>query len=83
MKKTELRKNVLDLEYRKNLQILNIVLISGIGAIFAFIGALILNPNKLVAYSIMMILVGSLTYLIYFVINENLKSISEKIVKLR
>ncbi len=82
MNKIELRKNVLDLEYKKNLQILNIILISGIGAIFAYIGALILNPDKAVAYTIVMIFAGSLTYWIYFMINENLKEISEKLEKL-
>ena len=77
--KLELEKNVLDLSYRRNLQLLNTVLILGIGFIFTYIGALVLNSDKLVIYTFLLILVGSVTILLYKKINENLREISKRI----
>lgn len=79
MEKSYLEKNVLDLSYKRNLQLLNIFLISGIGVIFASIVALILNPEKLFAYVFSIIIIGVITYIIYAYIDERLKIISEKI----
>ncbi len=79
MDKIALEKNILDLSYRRNLQLLNIVLISALGAIFAYVGAVILNPEKLLPYTLVLILVGLITYAIYRKLNENFKEISKKI----
>ncbi|MBU3906912.1 MAG: hypothetical protein KKA64_01545 [Nanoarchaeota archaeon] len=83
MNKIDLEKNVLYLAYKRNLQLLNIVLISGLGALFAYTGALILNPEKIVTYTFVMILVGAITYIIYKNIDETLRKISNQIKKLR
>ena len=74
-----LKKNVLDLSYKRNLQILNIVLISGIGAIFAYIGALILTPVKIFSYTFVMLLIGLIMIILYNNLNSNLKDISNRI----
>lgn len=82
MNKINLEKNRLDLSYKRNLQLLNIVLISGIGAIFAYIGALILNPEKIFYYTVIVILVSVISYVFYKRINDNLKNVSIKIKNL-
>ena len=82
MEKSDLEKNVLDLSYKRNLQLLNIFLISGIGAIFASVGALILNPEKVFAYVFAIILISTITYIIYAYIDERLKIISGRIKNL-
>jgi len=74
-----LKKNVLDLSYKRNLQILNIVLISGIGAIFAYIGALILTPVKIFSYTFVMLIIGLIMIILYNNLNSNLKDISNRI----
>ena len=79
MEKSDLEKNVLDLSYKRNLQLLNIFLISGIGAIFASVGALILNPEKVFAYVFVIIIFGAITYILYAYIDERLKIISGRI----
>jgi len=79
MDRIELKKNVLDLSYKRNLQILNIVLISGIGAIFAYIGALILTPVKVFSYTFVMLIIGLIMIILYNNLNNNLKDISNRI----
>jgi hypothetical protein len=79
MDRLDLEKNCLDLAYQRNLQLLNAVLISGIGAFFAYFGALILNPERLLPYTLAMILVGIITYVFYRKIDERLKVISYKL----
>ena len=41
MKKIHLQKNCLDLEYQRNLQIMNAILSLGVGSVVAFLGGLI------------------------------------------
>ena len=79
MRKVDLEKNTLDLAYRRNLNLLNIILISGLGAIFAYVGALILNPEKVVSYTFVLGLVATITYILYRKIDDKLKIISERI----
>ena len=82
MDKVNLEKNRLDLSYKRNLQLLNIILISGIGAVFAYIGALVLNPEKIFYYTVIVILVSVVSYVFYKRINDNLKNVSIKIKNL-
>ena len=82
MDKLEIEKNILDLSYKRNLQLLNIILVSGLGALFAYIGALILNPEKIISYTFVMIIVASLTYVFYRNVYENLRKVSEKLKNL-
>ncbi len=82
MNKTDLEKNILDLSYKRNLQLMNIILISGIGTFFAYLGGLILNSEKSLPYTFAIILIGTITFLIYRNINENLREISTKIKNL-
>ncbi|MEK6926577.1 MAG: hypothetical protein AABW50_04840 [Nanoarchaeota archaeon] len=83
MVKFYLEKNVLDLSYKRNLQLLNIFLITGLGTLFAFVGAWILNPERILVYTFVIILVGSVTYIIYQNVDERLKEISQKIRDLK
>ncbi len=78
----ELDKNRLDLSYRRNLQLMNIILISGIGAIFAYAGALILNSEKAMAYTFAIAVIILATYLFYKKIDNCLRAISIKIKNL-
>ena len=79
MRRIELEKNCLDIEYQKNLQFLNSVLIIGGGSIIAYLASLILDLNKWKQYSaiLFLILVSALT--VYNKTNKNLKSVSQKI----
>jgi len=83
MNKSDIEKNVLDLSYNRNLQLLNIVLISGLGALFAFAGAWILNPERILVYTFAIIILSSITYILYQNIDEKLKEISLKIKSLK
>ncbi len=74
-----LEKNRLDLAYRRNLQILNVVLVVGLGSVVAYLGGLIFNPEQWVNYSLILIVIGSLTYSAYVKIDKNLRGISSKI----
>ncbi len=76
MNKIDLEKNRIDL------QILNIILISGIGTFFAYLGALILNPEKALTYTAVIILIASFTYVFYRRVDNNLKELSEQIKSL-
>lgn len=82
MNKIDLEKNVLDLSYRRNLQLINIILILGVGTFFAYIGALILNPGKYFIYTFLIIIIGVLTYIFYQRVDDLLKEISNKIKNL-
>ena len=83
MNNPNVEKNVLDLSYNRNLQLLNIILISGLGALFAFAGALILNPERILVYTFVIIIVSSITYILYQNIDEKLKEISREIRSLK
>ncbi len=83
MNKIDLEKNVLDLSYKRYLQLLNIILITGFGALFAYVGALILNPERVMVYTFVIILGVVIIYIIYQNIGERLKGISNKIKNLK
>lgn len=78
-KKTVLRKNILDLSYRRNLQLLNAVLIIGLGSFVAYFIGLILNPDKLIQYTLIVIVLAVVTYIFYYKVNRNLRNISREI----
>jgi len=80
--KLDLEKNILNLSYRRNLQLLNIVLILGVGTVLAYAGSIILNPEKILSYTFATILVGAITYILYRNIDSNLNNISIKIKNL-
>ena len=48
----EIEKNRLDLAYQRQLQLINFVLIGGVGGIISLIIGLILNPEKLISYAV-------------------------------
>ena len=83
MRKIQLEKNCLDLEYQKNLQYLNAVLIVGAGSLVAYSGALILNVERWVSYTLIVLFMTYLTILSFVLVNKNLKEISEKIKNLK
>ncbi len=83
MNKFDLEKNILDLSYKRNLQLISILLITGLGALFAFAGRLILNPERTLIYTLVIIFLASITYIFYQNIDEKLKEIYQKIKDLR
>jgi len=79
MNKKDLEKNILDLSYKRNLQLLNIILIIGGSTFVASFVGLILNLNKLTEYSILLIIIGVITFMLYNRIDSNLREIANKI----
>ena len=82
MKRTELEKNRLDLAYQRNLQLLNAILLIGSGSFITYLVALILDTAKSFQYTIILVIVSSISVLLYRRINNNLKNISDEIKKL-
>lgn len=79
MNKIDLDKNRLDLSYKRNLQLLNSILIIGAGSIVIYFAGLILDSDKIFEYSVILLIVSVLTIYFYNRINQNLKHISEHI----
>ena len=83
MDKISLEKNRLDLAYKRNLQILNALLLIGFGSLVAYFAGIFLNPSKRFQYTILFILIGVITYTSYLNINSALRKISNKIKELK
>lgn len=84
MNKKEIEKNRLDLSYQRNLQLLNAVLLLGLGTAISYFISIIINPvqERIFQYTIIGFIIGIITYIIYKRINKNLKNISSEIKKL-
>lgn len=82
MNRLAIKKNILDLSYKRNLQLINAILILGGGSIIASFTGLILNLAKAFQYSVILFLVSIATFTSYKLINKKLKSISLQIDKL-
>ena len=82
MNKLEISKNRLDLSYRRNLQLLNIILLIGSGSFITYLVAFILDFSKLYEYTIVLTLLVIMTFILYKRIDGNLKNISERIGQL-
>ena len=80
--KVQIRKNILDLSYKRNLQLINIILILGGGSAIASFTGLILNLDKIFQYSVVLFVVIAITYVFYFKVNNRLKDIVVKIKEL-
>lgn len=83
MSKINLEKNCLDLEYQKNLQFLNAILIIGTGSIVAYFSSLVLDISKWSSYSIIILSILTIGYLTYSKTNKNLEKITSEIKNLR
>lgn len=83
MRKTNLEKNCLDLEYQKNLQFLNAILIISAGSIVAYFSSLVLDISKWPSYSIIILSIFSIGYITYSKTNKNLEKISLQIKNLK
>ncbi len=82
MNKLEIEKNRLDLAYKRNLQLLNAILVIGIGSFVVYLAGFLFNPDKVFEYTILLFIVGGLTLIFYLNVNNNLKNISDRIGKL-
>jgi len=82
MDKKELEKNILDLEYKKQLQLLNTSLISGTTGLIPLLISFVWYPDRILIGLSLTFFMGSLSYIWYKNTTENLKEISEKIRKL-
>lgn len=78
----EIKKNILDLAYQRQLHILNFVLLIGVGSIISLMIGLILNIEKWFNYSIAIVVIGIIALISYSKIDENFKKISLEIKKL-
>ena len=79
MDKIFLEKERLVLAYGRNLQLLSVVLFSGLGAIFTYIGALVINLERLFEYTFIIIIASAFIRFLYIRIDNNLREISEEI----
>lgn len=82
MRKDELEKNRLELAYTRNLQLMNVVLLTGAGSFVAYLAGLILNPDKFKEYSILLAVIGFFTYYLYLKIDKRFRDISDRIRQL-
>ncbi len=82
MKKIELEKNRLDLSYQRNLQLLNTILLIGAGSFITYFVALILDTLKSYQYTIILVIILSISVFLYRKISKNLRRISEEIKNL-
>jgi hypothetical protein len=78
----EIEKNRLDLAYKKQLCLLNFILIIGVGSIVSLVLGIIINPEKWFNYSVGFTIIVSFVYIGYSKIDEKLKGISLKIKSL-
>ncbi len=83
MKKIDLEKNCLDLEYQKNLQLLNAILITSSGGLIAYLASLILNISQWREYSIIIAGILLISILAYAKTISNLNLLSSKIRNLK
>lgn len=70
MDKKELEKNVFDLAYQRNLNLLNAILLVGAGSFVAYLAALILDFTKIFEYTLLLIIIGSMTYYFYTIASD-------------
>jgi len=82
MKEIDIKKNRLDLSYQRNLQLLNIVLLIGAGSFVTYLVALILDFSKLYRYTLVLIVIAFITFILYRNIDNNFKRISKGIAEL-
>ncbi|HLC55305.1 MAG TPA: hypothetical protein VJJ75_02095 [Candidatus Nanoarchaeia archaeon] len=83
MKKTEIEKNCLDLEYKKQLQIMNAVIILATTGIISFIGTFIWNKDLLLLGAAISFAILVVCRIIYANINRKLQEIAESIRSLK
>jgi len=74
-----IEKNRLDLAYHRQLYLLNFILLIGVGTIISLAISIIQNPNKWFNYSATFVVIGIVTLIFYYNVDENLKKISLKI----
>lgn len=77
--KIEIEKNVLDLSYQRNLQLLNTSLLIGTGSFISYLAALIIDFSKLMQYTVLLVIIALITLIFYKRIDDKLKKISEEI----
>jgi len=82
MDKLTIKKNVLDLAYKRNLQLSNALLIIGGGSMVASFTGLILNLDLAFQYSVVLFITILLTFILYNFIDNRLRSISSEIQSL-
>jgi len=82
MDKKEIEKNRLDLAYQRKLQLVNVVLFVGLGAIITYFAALISDLGKIYQYTILLIVLTVFIYIFYSKFDADLKNISNQIGQL-
>ena len=78
----KIEKNILDLEYKKQLQIQNITLLLGTTSILPLIISFIWYPERWVLGSVLTLTIGLLAYFWYNKIDKRLKIITGQIKNL-
>lgn len=83
MNKSELEKNVLDLSYQRNLQILNSILIIMGGGFIAYLAALITDLSNIAQYTTLLVILGTILVIVYFKTDRTFRGISNRIRNLK
>jgi len=78
----EIEKNRLDLAYKKQLCLLNFILIIGVGSVISLFIGIIINYEKWFNYLVAFTVIAFFVYIMYLKVDNNLKKISLKIKKL-
>ncbi len=83
MKSKNLEKNILDLDYRKQLQILNAVIILGTTGVLSFIGTFVWRKELLGVGLVIAFFIIGMCLVVYAKVNQNLHEITESIRNLK
>ena len=79
MDKKTIQKNILDLEYKKQLQTQNVILLFGTTSVLPLISSFVWYPERLALGLLLTFLISLVAYFKYKEIDENLDNIINKI----
>ena len=82
-RKIQIEKNVLDLEYHRQSQLINAIVIFGTTGLISFIGTFIWKRELLFQGALIAAFVVAVCFLSYRNLDNNLKKISEKLENLK
>ena len=82
-KRTQIQKNILDLNYHRQTQLLNAVVILGTTGLLSFLGTFIWKRELLLQGALIAAVIVTVCSLAYRTINANMKNILGKMEKLK
>ncbi len=83
MERQHIEKNRLDLAYHRQLQILNGVIILGTTGLISFIGTFVWKPELILQGMLLTAFIAFISLMVYFNVDNRLRSISEELGQLK